>query len=185
MRSALVTVLMTSTLCGPLFIFSPVLVKDVLHGDASQFSLSIGAFGVGGLVGSVGLLGVEAGYDSRKLSSGFAAAYGGLTAVAAINPWILMLARFAMSISKTSANSLLQAPPRLRGRTISLCMLAMRAVLSSGSLTVGITADLIGIRYALLVNGALALAAHMAIGRRWLQAGPPAFVQRPQTEVQA
>jgi hypothetical protein len=64
-------------------------------------------------------------------------------------------------------------------------MLAMRAVLSSGSLTVGITADLIGIRYALLVNGALALAAHMAIGRRWLQAGPPAFVQRPQTEVQA
>jgi hypothetical protein len=110
--------------------------------------------------------------------------------VAAITPWvsalpvILMLAGFAMSISNTSANSLLQAvaPLRLRGRTISLYMLAIRGRLSIGSLTAGTAADLIG---ALVMNGALAPAAHMAIGRPWLQAGPPAFVQRQQTEVHA
>ena len=193
MRGALVTVLTTSTLCGPLIIFCPVLVKDVLQGDATQFSLSIGAFGLGGLLGAVALLGFEAGYDGRKLSTGFATAYGGLTALAAINPWIsglpviLMLAGFAMSVSNTSANSLLQsaAPPRLRGRTISLYMLAMRGGLSIGSLTAGIGADLIGVRYALLLNGALALAAHLVIGRRWLQAGPPIFARRPQTESHA
>jgi hypothetical protein len=42
-RSALLTVLLTSTLCGPLIIFCPVLVKDVLHGVASDFSIAIGA----------------------------------------------------------------------------------------------------------------------------------------------
>ncbi len=51
LRGALLTVLLTSTLCGPLVIFCPVLVKDVLHGEASEFSLAIGAFGIGGLSG--------------------------------------------------------------------------------------------------------------------------------------
>jgi Transmembrane secretion effector len=118
MRGGLITVLTTSMLCGPLIVFCPVQVKEGLHGDATQFSLSIGAFGVGGLLGAIALLGIEAGTDRRKISSGFAAAYGALTALAAINPWIsllpfvLALAGFAMSISNTAANSLVQATAR-------------------------------------------------------------------------
>jgi MFS family permease len=187
MRGALITVLTTSILCGPLLIFCPVLVKDVLHGDASQFSLAIGAFGVGGLLGAVALLGMEARHDGRKLSSRFAALYGATTALAAINPWapvlplLLMLAGFSMAISNTSANSLLQAmaSPRLRGRTISLYMLAMRGGLSIGGLVAGLTADLFGVRYALLFNGVLALIAHMIIGRVWARASLPSFDERP------
>ncbi len=187
MRGSLVTVLTTSALCGPLIVFCPVLVKEVLGGGTTQFSLSIGAFGVGGLLGAIVMLGIEVGADRRRLSSGFAAAYGGLTALAAINPWIsvlpvlLALAGFTMSISNTSANSLLQAtaPARLRGRTISLYMLAMRGGLSIGSLLAGISVDLLGVRYALLLNGLLALAAHLAIGRRWVRAPLPIFDERP------
>lgn len=64
-----------------------MLVKEVLQGDASEFSLAIGAFGVGGLLGAVGLLGIDAQRDRRWLGSGFAASYGAITALAAINPW--------------------------------------------------------------------------------------------------
>jgi predicted MFS family arabinose efflux permease len=162
-------------LCGPLIVFCPVLVKDVLHGDASEFSLAIGAFGVGGLLGAIGLLGIEDQRDRRWLSSGFAASYGAITALAAINPWfwglpiLLVFAGLSMSISNTSANSLLQATVAAsrRGRTISLFMLAVRGGMSIGSLLTGISVNLIGVRYALLINGVLALIAHIVIGRRW------------------
>ena len=177
MRGALLTVLTTSMLCGPLIIFCPVLVREVLHGDARQFSIAIGAFGIGGLLGAVALLGVDPAYDGRRLSSRFAALYGAITAFAAVTPWswalpvLLTIGGFSMAVSNTAANSLLQttAPARLRGRTISLYMLAMRGGLSVGSLLAGVSANLLGVRYALLINGALAVATHFIIGRRWLR----------------
>lgn len=188
MRGALITVLVSSGLCGPLIIFCPVLVKDVLHGDSTQFSLAIGAFGIGGLCGSVALLGMDPDYDGRALCSASALAYGALTTLAAISPWtwalpaILMFAGIAMAVSNTSANSLLLAiaPARLRGRTISLYMLAMRGGLSVGSLLAGISSDIIGVRYTLLFCGLLAVAAHVVIGRRWMHASPPDFGGKPQ-----
>ncbi|PAY10770.1 MFS transporter [Bradyrhizobium sp. UFLA03-84] len=182
MRGALTTVLVTSTLCGPLIVFCPVLVKEILHGDSTQFSLAIGAFGIGGLLGAVVMLGVEPGRDKRQLSTAFAAAYGAMTAIAAVNPWtsvlplLLVVAGFCMSISNTAANALLNAaaPARLRGRTISLYMLAMRGGLSFGGLLTGLSADLVGVRYALLANGIMAVTAQLILGRRWLRAGSEA-----------
>jgi MFS family permease len=181
MRGALITVAITSTLCSPLIVFCPVLVKEALHGDSSQFSLAIGAFGAGGLLGAITMLGLEPAYDARRLSSGSAAAYGAMTALAALNPWISLLpiilavAGFCMAVSNTAANALLQAaaPARLRGRTISLYMLAMRGGISIGSLLVGASTDLVGVRYALLLSGALALCGHVLLGRRWLRAALP------------
>ncbi len=87
LRGALLTVLLTSTLCGPLIVFCPVLVKTVLHGDVGDFSLSMGAFGIGGVLGAIALLGVDAARDRRRISSWFAAGYGALLALTAINPW--------------------------------------------------------------------------------------------------
>ncbi|HEV2186263.1 MAG TPA: MFS transporter, partial [Stellaceae bacterium] len=60
LRGALLTVLATSALCGPLITFLPVLVKDGFHREVTSFSLVVTAFGIGGLVGAVGLLGVDA-----------------------------------------------------------------------------------------------------------------------------
>jgi len=162
-----------------------VLVKDVLHGDASGFSLAIGAFGIGGSLGAVGLLGVDAQRDRRWLSSGFAASYGAITAVAAINLWfwglpiLLVFAGLSMAVSNTSANAnaLLQATvaARLRGRTISLFMLAVRGGISIGSLIIGVSVNLLGVRCALLINGILALAAPIMIERRWTRTALPAL----------
>lgn len=180
-RGALLTVLVTSTLCGPLIIFCPVLVKDALHGDAREFSIAIGAFGVGGLLGAIGLLGIDADHDRRRLSSWSAASYGLMTALAGLNPWfwglpaLLVLAGFSMSMSNTSANSLLQATvsPALRGRAVSLYMLALQGGISIGSLLTGISVSFLGVRDALLINGILAVMVHLASGRQWIRSTAP------------
>ncbi|SFI35884.1 Predicted arabinose efflux permease, MFS family [Collimonas sp. OK307] len=181
LRGALLTVLTSSFLCGPLIVFCPVLVKDALHGDARQFSIALGAFGVGGLLGAIALLSVGTGHDLRRLSSWFAAGYGAILVCAALNQWywllpiLLVLAGLSMNASNISANSLLQASasPLLRGQSVSLYMLAMRGGLSVGSLLTGLSVHLMGVRYALALNGALALVAHIAIGRKWLISALP------------
>ncbi len=176
-RGALLTVLATSALCGPLVTFCPVLVKTGFDGGAAQFSAAIGAFGLGGLLGAMGLLSIDEGSDRRRLSTWFAAAYGFIVVLAALTQWfwtlplLLMLAGLAMNVSNTSANTVLltTADPLLRGQTVSLYMLAMRGGLALGGLLTGLTVSLFGVRQALLINGVLALATHLMIGRQWLR----------------
>jgi MFS family permease len=186
LRGAVITVLITSIFCGPLIVFCPVLVKQALHGGVGDFSLAIGAFGAGGLLGATALLGVDPGGDRRRLSSAFAAAYGLVLVLAALDPWLwglaglLVLAGLSMSVSNTSANALLQAtaPAALRGRTVSLYMLALRGGVSVGSLLTGLAIGFVGVREALLIDGALALAAQLVIGRDWRRAPLPLAVPR-------
>ena len=93
--------------------------------------------------------------------------------LAALNPWasglpaLLVLAGPSMSVSNTSANSLLQATalPGLRGQTVSLYMLALRGGVSVGSLLTGLSVNLLGIRHALLINGILAVIVQIGVGR--------------------
>ncbi len=174
LRGALVTVFLTSLLCGPLIVFCPILIKDALHGGVTGFSGAIGAFGLGGLAGALVLLAVDAETDRRQLSSWFAIGYGVIVMLAALTPWLwglaalLILAGLSMNISNTSANTLLQAaaPPRLLGQTVSLYMLALRGGVSIGSFVTGITVGFLGIREALLLNGGLAVIAQLIVLRK-------------------
>ncbi|HVN36753.1 MAG TPA: MFS transporter [Myxococcota bacterium] len=181
LRGALLTVLVTSLLCAPLVTFCPVLVKDAFRGDVGHFSLAIGAFGVGGLLGATGLLAVDPERDRRPVGSWFALGYGAILVLAALNPWpsalpvLFVLAGVSMTASNTTANALLQAaaPERIRGRTVSMFMLAMRGGVSVGSLLTGVSVRLLGVREALLLDGALAVALHLAVGRAWRRAPTP------------
>ncbi|HUK57636.1 MAG TPA: MFS transporter [Stellaceae bacterium] len=178
LRGALATVLLTGVFCGPLIVFCPVLVKAALHGDASDFSIAIGAFGVGGLCGAIALLGIPTDRDRRRMTTYLAIGYGALVVMASLVPWLsglpvlLALAGMAMTISNTSANTLLQSatPPELRGQTVSLYMLAIRGGASFGALITGATVGLFGVREALLVNGILAIAAQVALAAHWFRA---------------
>ena len=178
LRGALLTVLATGVLCSPLVTFSPVLVKEAFHGGAGRYSTALAAFGIGGLVGAVGLLSVAQSVDRRRLSSGFALGYGAVLVLTALNPWfwamppLLVLAGASMTVSNTAANSLLQATasPRLLGQTVSLYMLAMRGGISLGALLTGSTVSLLGVRHALLLNGVMALVAQVVLARIWSRA---------------
>ena len=174
LRGALLTVLTTGTLCGPLITFCPVLVRDEFHGDATLFSVALMAFGVGGLLGATSLLAIEGRYERRKLSSRFAVGYAVVVLLAGLNPWLwalpvlMVLAGIAMSISNTQANSLLQSEAGAwRGQAASLFMLCMRGGMSLGSLVTGLSASGFGVRTALMINGALAVGLHLLVGRAW------------------
>jgi MFS family permease len=185
LRGALLTVGVNSLFCAPLLVFCPVLVKDLLHADLGQYSLSMSAFGLGGLLGAVGLLMVDPSRDQRRLGSSMALAYALVVMAAALNPWVwglpaaMALAGVAMTGSNASANAHLQAaaPEAIRGQSISLFMLVMRGGMALGSLLTGLSVHLLGVREALLLNGALALAAQLAVRGPWLRAAaaaPPA-----------
>jgi MFS family permease len=177
---AVLTVLVTSLLCAPLITFSPVLVRDVFHGGAGRFSSAVASFGVGGLLGATSMLAIPLAVDRRRLSSRFALGYGLTLVLAALNPWfwglpvLLVVAGAAMTVSNTAANSLLQATAnrRLLGQTVSLFMLAVRGGLALGSLAMGLSVSLLGVRYALLVHGTVAMLAHATIGRLWIGGEP-------------
>jgi predicted MFS family arabinose efflux permease len=174
LRRALLTVVTTSALCAPLMTFTPVLVRDVFHGDAGRFSVAVASFGIGGLVGALGLLSVAPGVDRRRLSSGFAIGYGAVVTLTALNPWfwglppLLALAGASMTISNTSANAILQAAasPTLLGQTVSLYMLAMSSGLSVGALLIGAAVSLTGVQHALLASGLAAMVLQTVIARR-------------------
>jgi predicted MFS family arabinose efflux permease len=181
LRGALFTVFASSLLCAQLVTFSPILVRDVFHGDASHFSIAVGAFGVGGLIGATALLFVNTLQDRRRISSWSAAAYGGVLVLAALNPWywglpaLLVVAGGVMSVSNISANTLIQThtPARLRGQAVSLFMLAMRGGLSIGALAAGATVSLLGVTEAILINGVLAVLVQAVIGHYWFRASLP------------
>jgi predicted MFS family arabinose efflux permease len=181
LRGALLTVLATSVLCAPLVTFSPVLVKEAFQGDASRFSITVAAFGVGGVLGAIALLGVPAAADRRRISAVLALVCGVTLVLLALSPWfwgavaLFALAGAAQTISNTAANTLVQvtAAPGVLGQTVSLYMLAMRGGISVGALLTGATAGLFGVRHALLLNGAAAIVIEAAIAWMWLRAPMP------------
>ena len=175
LRGALGTVLISGLLCAPLVVFCPVLVQQALHGDVSHFSLAVGAFGAGGLLGAIALLGLGAEADRRRIASGFALAYAVVVMLASQShsAWGLALlfagAGFCMTLSNTSANTLLQSASgaALRGQTVSLFMLVMRGGMALGGLLTGMSIGLLGVRNALLLNGLLALLLQAALMFYW------------------
>ncbi len=179
---ALGVVAVLSFLCSPLLTFCPVLVRDAFGGTAATFSIAVGAFGVGGLLGGLVLLGIDTARDVRRLTITLAIACGAAVASAGIAPrfWmlpiVLTIAGATLSMTSTLINTLLQttASPRHRGRTISLVMFAMRGGMALGSLTTGAVIGLVGVRTALIANGVIAISAQLALGALWLRTRLPA-----------
>jgi MFS family permease len=182
LRGALVTAFTTSVLCSPLVTFSPVLVREVFHNSAGHFSVAVASFGIGGLLGAAILLAMAATVDRRRISASFAIAYGAVLMLTGLNPWfwslppLLLLAGIAMTVSNTSANSLLQATADSRqlGQIVSLYMLAVRGGASIGALITGATVSVLGVQHALLLNGAAAVVVQTFIARSWLRSPLPA-----------
>ncbi len=182
LRGAVLTVLVGSTLCSPLLTFCPVLVKSVFQADVAQYSLTVSAFGAGGLLGGLLLMAIDPRHDRRPLASWAATGFAGVVVASALNRWaavlplLFVLGGLSMTMANASANAWLQAqaPAAIRGQTVSLFMLAMRGGTALGGLVTGFTVSAWGVREALLLNGLLALAVVMGVRRVWLQAPLPA-----------
>ncbi len=179
-RGALLTVFVGCLFGAPLVTFTPVLVKQAFGGDSTVFSIAMTAFGAGGLVGAVALLGVPSHVDRRHVSAYTAIANGIVVVLIALNPWqwglppLLVLASAAMTISVTTADVVLQAtaPRTVLGQTVSLYLLALSGGISLGALLTGVTIGWLGVQHALLLDGVLAVVLQLVLTRSWLRAPP-------------
>jgi predicted MFS family arabinose efflux permease len=152
----------------------PVLVRDAFHLGSTEFGGALSVFGFGGLIGAALVLPLKTNRQRQTLSNLAALGLSLLTVVMALSHAfglelaMLFVTGGTMVASNTAANSILQSSidDRMRGRVSSMYTLALRGGAPIGNLATGVVVTHWGVRTALLVNGAMAIACHAAlIGR--------------------
>jgi MFS family permease len=160
---ALVTV--TSVFGLPYSILLPVFARDILRIGSQGLGFLTGATGLGAMIGALYL----AGRGSRErrgtvVALAMAVLGGALIGFAlsrepVVSMVLLVVIGAAMIVQMASSNTLLQllAPAGLRGRIVSLYMLAFMGMAPIGSLTAGLVARQLGTPTAVLIGGAICL----------------------------
>ena len=154
---------MTTFLALPLLTFLPVFAKDVFQGDINRFSHMMAFSGAGAVCGALitawlgrfrhmgwTLLVIQALFGI--LVTAFA-----LSRIVWLSDALLFLtgATLLMTFSMTSSLVQLIVPDHLRGRVMSIYMVAFRGGMPLGSLWGGYAASLSSAPYVLAVNGVL------------------------------
>ena len=154
---------MTAFFGLPLLTFLPVFARDVFHGDIGIYSEMLAYSGAGAVVGALVVA-----WMGRFRHMGLAllvvqVVFGGLIALFAVsrvlwaNNLILFLAGGCLICVFSMTASLVQliVPDHLRGRVVSIYMVAFRGGMPLGSLASGYAASLTSVPYVLALNGAL------------------------------
>jgi predicted MFS family arabinose efflux permease len=168
---------LASTFLGvPLLTFLPVFTKNIYHADVGQYSQMMAWSGVGAIAGAlvVAWLGRfrHMGLTALlvQLATGALVVAFALTRLLWLSHVLLLLTGAAMMITFSLFTSLVQlvAPNEMRGRVMSVYMVAFRGGMPLGSLVTGVFVDQAGAPLALAVNGALltAVAAWFLVRRR-------------------
>ena len=161
---ALTAVAFLTTFLGlPLLTFLPVFAQEVFKGDIGLYSRMMAFSGAGSVAGALTvawlgrprrmgliLLSVQAGLG--LLLVGFA-----LSRTLWLSEAILFATGFSSMIVTAMTTSLVQliVPDHLRGRVVSIYMVAFRGGMPLGSLASGYAATFVGVPAVLAVNGAL------------------------------
>ncbi|MGI4884588.1 MAG: MFS transporter [Janthinobacterium lividum] len=164
----------------------PVYAKDVFRGTATTFGLLDGAIGLGGFGAALYLASLAPTADLSRVMTLNTFVLGAGLLLFAYTPWyalalvFLAVGAFGLMAQTTINVTLLQTTvqPVMRGRVISLYVLVYTSALPLGSLLVGAASERLGVRAAVLAEGALALLIGLLYLRHLRQtqaaAGPPA-----------
>ncbi|HET7677998.1 MAG TPA: MFS transporter [Candidatus Limnocylindrales bacterium] len=148
----------------PYLSLMPVYARDVLDIGAPGLGLLTSAIGLGAFGGAVAFALLRpAGANARVVLAGLAAMSGAI-AIFSASSWLplsclaLAVLGAAQVAYYTGTNTLIQllSPPRLRGRILSLYILASLGLLPVGSLGAGIVAEVLGAPPTLVIGGGLA-----------------------------
>jgi MFS family permease len=153
----------TTFLGYPLLTFLPVFVRNVFHGEVTQYTYVMAFAGTGAVVGAliVAWLGKFPHMGRALLAVQFA--YGALVVVFAASRvlWFSEILLFVggallvMTTSLTTSLAQLIAPNEMRGRVMSIYMVAFRGGMPLGSLVAGWVATMLSAPLVLTVNGLL------------------------------
>jgi len=155
---------LASTFLGvPLLTFLPVFARNVFHEGVGQYSHMMAWSGAGAVAGALVVA-----WMGRFKHMGWTALavqvlFGGLTVAFALsrNLWVsyalLAVSGAALMVVFSLFTSLVQliAPNHMRGRVMSIYMVAFRGGMPLGSLVTGLAIDRVGAPLAIAVNGVL------------------------------
>lgn len=154
---------LTTFLGLPLLTFLPVFARDIFHGDMARYSEMMAYSGTGAVIGALVVA-----WLGRFRHMGITlllvqAVFGGLIVAFSLSRvfWLSNLLLFCTGaalicvFSMTASLVQLIVPDHLRGRVMSIYMVAFRGGMPLGSLAAGYTASLASAPAVLAVNGAL------------------------------
>ena len=154
---------MTAFLGLPLLTFLPIFARDVFHGDVGTYSRMMAFSGAGAVIGALVVA-----WLGRFRHMGLTlllvqVVFGALIASFALSRtfWVSNLLLFAAGacllcvFSMTASLVQLIVPDHLRGRVMSIYMVAFRGGMPLGSLASGYAASLTSASYVLALNGGL------------------------------
>ncbi|MBO3271219.1 MFS transporter [Hymenobacter defluvii] len=164
-RHILLMLALASLLALPFTTLLPVYAKDVFGGTASTFGMLDGAIGLGAFIGAIFLASLKASVNLSKVLTVNTFIFGVGLLLFSHAPWyplallFLVLGAFGMMSQITISNTLLQTTvePALRGRVLSLYVLAYAGLVPLGSLLVGAVSEHIGVQNTVLAEGILTL----------------------------
>jgi MFS family permease len=149
----------TGTLAYNFNIMLPLLAKDTFDGDARLVGYMFTAMGVGAILGALALAGTMVATTPRLIVGGltFAAVLiaSGLVPSVPIALFMLFLLGASSVSFRSVATSLLQlsSDPDMRGRVISLFVVAVAGTTSIGGPFIGSIGEHFGARTAFLIGG--------------------------------
>ena len=156
----------TTFLGMPLLTLLPVYARDIYHQGVTEYSRMMAFSGAGAIVGSLFVawlgrfkrMGVTT--LSVQVAFGLFIVLFAITRVIYVSYVLLFLTNVALMIVFSTVTSLIQllAPNEMRGRVMSIYMLAFRGGMPLGSLASGYMASQFGAPAVLVVNGSLLMA---------------------------
>jgi len=156
---------LTTFLGLPLLTFLPVFARDVFHGDINRFSHMMAISGVGAVCGALIVAWLGRFRHMGLVLLLVQAAFGALLVAFSFSrvPWVSYAILFCtgasllMVFSMTSSLVQLIVPDQLRGRVVSIYMVAFRGGMPLGSLAAGYAASRSSAPLVLGTNGILIL----------------------------
>jgi MFS family permease len=156
---------LTTFLGLPLLTFLPVFARDVFHGDINRFSHMMAISGVGAVCGALIVAWLGRFRHMGLVLLVVQATFGALVVAFAVSrvPWVSYALLFCtgasllMVFSMTSSLVQLIVPDQLRGRVVSIYMVAFRGGMPLGSLAAGYAASRSSAPLVLGTNGVLIL----------------------------
>lgn len=146
----------------PIYVTFSALVKMVLREDASLFGLILSGVGLGALSSTIRIASARSirGFPSRMFWALIVMGLGLLSMALVRNRWILLpmsaLVGGGLVYSTTGCNTMLQSfiSDDMRGRVMSLYVMAFSGFAPLGSLAAGAIMNRVGVTWAILLQGA-------------------------------
>ncbi|KAB0669682.1 MFS transporter [Oryzomonas sagensis] len=165
-RSILLLVAFVSLLGMPYIVLIPVFAKEVLHGGAHTFGFLMTAAGCGALIGTLYLASRRSVVGLGRIIVLAVILFAVGIALFALSSYLplslaaLAMAGFGSITLVASCNTILQTilEEDKRGRVMSFFTMAFMGMAPFGSLGAGAMADIVGVRYTLLIGAGFCLA---------------------------